>query len=277
MLGRTERDSAMTHTVRIAYLHHSTGEIVWRGGIHRHLFRLAALVAPAFVSTWVNRIRPLGVPGFITAWNAAHGTEYRIRRLTYPATKAGYPWANYPFDYWNLWVAHTDRNRDRGEFNLDDLTRDYDVIVFKHCFPVSRMVADAAASTTATDAKTLGNYKSQYEALKRRLHQFPSKKFILWTGPPLSRAATNPEEALRAQRFFEWVTSTWDERGDNIFLWDYRSLAVAADGCLAAQHEASPGNSHPSAGFARTVAPLIGRRIVDVIEGRGDAASSTGI
>ena len=39
-----------------------------------------------------------------------------IRRLA-----RTYPWANYPYDYWNLWVKHTGSSRDRGELNLDDL------------------------------------------------------------------------------------------------------------------------------------------------------------
>jgi hypothetical protein len=50
--GRSEPEkgtSMMTGTVRIGYLHHSTGAVVWSGG----------------------------VDGFVRAWNAAHGTDYR--------------------------------------------------------------------------------------------------------------------------------------------------------------------------------------------------------
>lgn len=111
--GQTQSTEAIltvyaSGTVRIAYLHHSTGGNIWAGG----------------------------VPQFFTSYNTAHGTNYQITSITYPATGGGYPWANYPYDYWNLWVNHTGTSQDRGELNLDQLAADYDVIMFKHCFPV---------------------------------------------------------------------------------------------------------------------------------------------
>ena len=35
---------------------------------------------------------------------------------------------------------------------------------------------------------------------------------------------TDAEQAGRAKQFAEWVRSAWDEKGDNIFLWDFRAL-----------------------------------------------------
>jgi hypothetical protein len=257
---RTERSpgkavAGMKGTVRIAYLHHSTGGNVWNGG----------------------------VPAFFRAWNAEHGTDYRITEITYPATDGGhsrlvrrlvrrYPWANYPYDYWNLWVAHTGSSRDRGELNLDDLAKDYDVIVFKHCFPVSGIGPDGAAPSVSSEAKTLANYRLQYQALKARLHQFPAKRFIVWTGPALTEGATNPGEARRAREWVEWVKGVWDEPGDNIFLWDFYALETEGGLYFKTAHATSGTDPHPNPAFSRAVAPLIGRRIADVVEGRGDVA-----
>ena len=247
--------AGMKGAVRIAYLHHSTGGNVWNGG----------------------------VPGFIGAWNAEHGTDYRITELTYPATTGGgsllrylgrrYPWANYPYDYWNLWVAHTGSSRDRGELNLDDLAKDHDVIVFKHCYPVSGIGPDTAAPSVSSDVKTLANYRLQYQALKARLHQFPAKRFIVWTGPALTEGGTNPEEAGRAQRWVEWVKNVWDEPGDNIFLWDFYALQTEGGLYFKTAHATSSADPHPNPAFSKAVAPLMGRRIVDVMEGRGDVAN----
>lgn len=268
---------AMSGPVRIAYLHHSTGEVVWTGGVHRRLYRVWQSVVPELVKGWFDGLWSGGVPDFIRRWNREHGTSYRIDNLTYPATRDGYPWANYPYDYWNLWVAHTGERRDRGELNLDDLVKDHDVIVFKHCFPVSRIAEDTQPPSVSSSAKTLGNYKLQYEALKARLHQFPEKRFILWTGAALERGSnTNAAQAKRAREFFDWVKGSWDEKGDNIFVWDFYELEADAEGFLAPANASAPRNSHPGSAFARSVAPLIGRRIVDVIEGRGDTASVTG-
>ena len=108
----------MTGDVRIVFLHHSTGGVVWSGGVQ----------------------------SFIQGWNAAHGTRYQITEQSYPATTGGYPWANYPYDYWNLWVSFTGTRRDRGEQNLDDLAAANDVIVFKHCFSVSAIGPDTGSA-----------------------------------------------------------------------------------------------------------------------------------
>jgi hypothetical protein len=256
----------MTGPVRIAYLHHSTGKSVWDGG----------------------------VPAFIQDWNKSHRTDYRVQELTYPATTGGlpllgrlphrvrrvlgatYPWANYPYDYWNLWIAHAGKSRDRGELNLDDLVKDHDVIVFKHCFPVSGIRPEAGSPSVSSEAKTLGNYRLQYEALKKRLHEFPSKRFIVWTGPALTQASTTAEDAERARQFFEWVKGTWDEKGDNIFVWDFHALETEGGLYLKPEFAAAADDSHPNAAFSRAVAPAMGQRIVDVIEGRGDTAGIVG-
>ena len=253
---------------RIVFLHHSTGEIVWRGGI----------------------------PQFIQSWNIAHGTNYEISELAYPSAAGGharlrkllparifnklvsdhYPWDNQPYDYWNLWVAHSGENRDRSELNLDDLARSYDVIVFKHCFPVSEVAAADGSPSVSSPIRTLANYELQYEALKKRMHQFPQTRFIVWTGPALTQAASNPEDAARARQFSAWVKNTWDEKGDNLFVWDFRELETGGGLFLTPENAQGPANSHPAKALAEKIAPLMGRRIVDVIEGRGDSSSLTG-
>ncbi|MGC4001406.1 MAG: hypothetical protein QM767_29685 [Anaeromyxobacter sp.] len=233
---------------RVGYLHHSTGGVVWGGG----------------------------VADLLTAYNGAHGTSYTIEQRDYPLTANGYPWDNYPYDYWNLWVAHTGSSRDRQELNLDDLAALYDVIVFKHCFPVSDVAPDGTASVSSAE-KTLPNYKLQYAALKTRLHAFPQKKFLVWTGSARKQGETSREHALRAQAFADWVKGTWDVAGDNIFVWDFRALETAGSTEGLYLNDAySAGDSHPDHDFAVTVAPYFVRRLTDVIEGRGDGGSLTG-
>jgi hypothetical protein len=242
--------AAAQGTVRIAYLHHSTGENVWKGG----------------------------VPEFIAAWNAAHGTDYRIAELTYPETSGGYPWENYPYDYWNLWVNHTGTSQDRGERNLDQLAADFDVIVLKHCFPVSDIGPDSDSDppSVSSSDRTVANYTLQYRALKDRLHEFGRTRFIVWTGAAETEQTTNPESAKRAQSFFAWVRDSWDEPGDNIFVWDFRTLETGGGLYIEPDNASAADDPHPNEAFSRSVAPLIGQRIVDVIEGRGDTGSVGG-
>jgi len=232
--------------VRILFLHHSTGGVIWDGG----------------VAEWFDD------------FNAAHGTNYQIAERAYPDDP--YPWANYPYDYWNLWVDHAGERPYKKQDTLEMLTQDYDVIVWKHCFPVSGVEADTGTPDAESEVKTIENYQVQYEALKEKMHQFPDTTFIIWTGAALVAEATDEASAGRAREFFEWVKSTWDEPGDNLYLWDFREFETEGGLYLLDAYSAGPPDSHPNAEFAARVAPFFAQRVVDVVEGRGDTGSLTG-
>ncbi len=234
--------------VRILFLHHSTGEDIWDGGVAK----------------------------FFKAYNRAHDTNLQITERWYPAE----PMGNYAYDYWNLWAnpAGPSNATQPGLHNLETLAANSDVIVFKHCFPSSAIRPDTECDppNVASSVKTLANYRLQYNALKARMHQFPRTKFILWTGAVLTEASTNPGYAQRAKDFTEWVKGTWDEKGDNIYLWDFYALETEGTLYMRDAYAYKKNDSHPGRAFARTVAPLLGQRIVDVCEGRGDTGSLTG-
>jgi hypothetical protein len=230
--------------VHIIFLHHSTGWVIWGGGVEN----------------------------YISDYNSSHGTDYIIEERAYP-DGTNYPWANYPYDYWKIWVDATGPTYSEQD-TLVTLTADYDVIVFKHCFPVSNIEADTGNPDITSETKSIENYKLQYNALKAKMHQYPSKKFIVWTGAALIESETTPENAERARQFFQWVRESWDEKGDNIFVWDFWTLET--EGGLYLKPAYSAGDSHPNDSFAATVAPYFGKRVVDVIEGAGDTGSITG-
>jgi hypothetical protein len=229
---------------RIVFLHHSTGGVVWDSG----------------VADW------------FAAYNAAHGTRYAIEERAFPSGDP-YPWENYPYDYWNIWVKHAGTSAYRGEPTLEILAKSYQVVVLKHCFPVSGIEPDGVPDV-ASPEKTLANYRLQYAALRAKLRAFPNVRFLVWTGAALLKAETSPESADRAKQFFDWVKTAWDEPGDNIFVWDF--FALETDGGKYLVPAYSAGDSHPNESFAKRVAPLFCRRLLDVIGGRGDTGSITG-
>jgi hypothetical protein len=231
----------------ILLLHHSTGGVIWNGG----------------VSDWFG------------AYNAERGSDYRIAERAFPKSSP-YGWQNYPYDYWNIWVDHAGDQPYQEEPTLEILTPEYDVIIWKHCYPVSNISPDTGSPDVRSSAKRLENYTLQYEALKAKMREFPETKFIVWTGAALVESATNEENALRAKTFFSWVCEEWDEPGDNIFVWDLYALETGGELYLKPEFAASSGDSHPGADFARSTAPLFSQRIVDVIEGRGDSGNITG-
>jgi hypothetical protein len=229
---------------KILFLHHSTGGVIWGGG----------------VADWID------------TYNSTNGTSYAISEQAFP--DAPYPWANYPYDYWNIWISHAGNASYEGNPTLEMLTPDYQVIVWKHCFPVSGVGPDTGSPSVSSESKTLENYKLQYAALKDKMHAFPSTTFIVWTGAALKQSETNAEDAQRAKDFFDWVKGSWDEKGDNIFVWDFWQLETG--GGLYLLDANASGDSHPNDDFAKSTAPLFGQRVVDVIEGRGDTGSLTG-
>ena len=242
----------MPATTSIVFLHHSTGENIWNGGVESAL----------------------------EAHNVSAGTSYRIRELAYPHDP--YPWDNYPYDYWNLWVKHAGPSPFQGQETLEMLTAQYQVVVFKHCYPVSAVEAGSGPGDAASSDKTLANYKLQYAALKAKLRTFASTRFVVWTGAALTMASMrndyggNDQTADRANEFAAWVKQQWDEPGDNIFVFDFRQAETGGDRYMSVFNAVGPGDSHPNEAFSRKVAPLFARRVIDVIEGRGDTGSLTG-
>jgi len=231
----------MSSSAKVIYLHHSTGGVIWDGGVDTA----------------------------IANYNTNHGTKYSITQMEFPKSSP-YGWNNYPYDYWNIWVNHAGASAYMEEPTLEMLTQTYDVIVWKHCFPISSVAADTGSPDITSSVKSEENYKLQYNALKAKMHEFPNKRFIVWTGPALVESATNAAEAGRARDFANWVKTTWDEPGDNIYLWDFRDLETGGGLYLLPENAASTSDSHPNPTFAASAAPLIGQRIIDVIEGRGD-------
>jgi hypothetical protein len=236
--------TALPDDARVVFLHHSTGGVIWGGG----------------------------VPEWIAAYDDAHGTAYAIDQLAYPDSP--YPWDNYPYDYWNLWVAHAGTTW-QSQPSLETLTATYDVVVFKHCFPVSGIGPDSGTPDASSPEKTLENYQAQYAALKTRLHAFPQHRFIVWTGAALRAEDTSPEQAARAHAFADWVRTEWDERGDNIFVWDFFTLETDGGNVLTPAH--ASGDSHPNDTFAAEVAPLFAQRVVDVIRGVADSLDTVSV
>jgi hypothetical protein len=230
----------------IIFLHHSTGGVIWEGG----------------VEDWIQD------------YNADQGTDYAIVERAYPGE--GYPWNNYPYDYWNIWIEHEGDRPYKKQDTLEILTADYELVIWKQCFPVSSVQADTGDADISSEVKSAENYKLQYQALKDKMHQFPETKFLVWTGAALTEGATDPASAQRAKDFFAWVIDEWDEPGDNIYIWDFWQLETEGGLYLLDDYAVGPEDSHPTSDFAADVAPLFAQRIVDVLEGRGDSGSLTG-
>jgi hypothetical protein len=259
--SRDDTRSGGGASMKIVFLHHSTGQGVWLGTTSKVS---AKIFGKSAVKNWID------------SYNRKNNTSYEIEQMYFPTTSKGYPWANYPYDYYNIWVKHAGDTSYQGEPTLEMLTKEYDVIIWKHCYPVGNILPDTGTANVDSPEKRLENYKLQYVALKEKMRSFPNTKFIVWTGASLTEATTTPEEAQRTREFFDWVKTKWDEPGDNIFLWDFYALETEGGSYLKPEYASAPDNPHPTPDFGERVAPLFAQRIVDVINGKGDSTSLTG-
>ena len=239
---------------KIIFLHHSTGQSVWVGKTNRYVYKLTGKG---------------DVQRFFTNYNKTNKTDYEISEILFPKSSP-YGWNNYPYDYYNIWVKNGGPNPYMEEPTLEILTKQYDVIIFKHCFPVSLISEDTGTPDIDSDVKSIGNYKLQYDALKNKMHEFTDNKFIIWTPAVNTQAGMTEDEALRTRQFHDWMMDEWDEKGDNIHIWDFYKYETEGGLYLTEGNAFSSNNSHPNSQFAASVAPLFSKFVIDVIESAAD-------
>jgi hypothetical protein len=242
--------SDQTEMKNIIFLHHSTGHNIWVGNTNKYIYKLT---------------HKGDVQKFFDNYNRKNKTSYNITEVSFPKSNP-YGWNNYPFDYYNIWVKNAGLNSFKEEPTLEILTRKYEVIIFKHCFPGSRISEDLGTPNIDSDEKRIENYRLQYNALKQKMHEFPDNKFIIWTPAVCTKSQMSEDEAKRTQQFHKWMTEEWDEKGDNIFIWDFYKYETEGELYLADKNAISPDNSHPNSEFSAKVAPLFAKFIIDTIE-----------
>lgn len=241
------------HAQKILFLHHSTGAGVYTEGN---------------VAAWISN------------YNSTHSTNFQITEHSYPDSP--YDWANYPYDYWKLWLNNGCKTGSSGIECLSTYCSNYKVIIFKHCFPGADILADDATSSVSSSKKTLGNYKLQYRALRTLMDNYPNNKFIVWTLVPEHRLSTNDQDAARAKQFVDWVKNTWltedGKQHPNIYIFDFWGYAAetAANptngkvNCLKYAYEKShsDGDSHPNKTANEFIGPKFAEFIVQTTGGQ---------
>jgi mannan endo-1,4-beta-mannosidase len=241
---------ANTSGQKVIFLHHSTGGNVYYQG---------------HVAEWISN------------YNSSRKTSIEITERSYPDSP--YPWENYPYDYWNLWVNGSCDTSEAGIECISSLAEKYQVIIFKHCFPGASIQSESGDPDVSSGVKTLSNYKLQYRALRQMMDNYPDNLFIVWTLAPLHRLSTNAEEAARASEFVNWVKNEWltedgmEHRNIKIFdFWGYTAQTNLNPingevNCLSYELEIShtDGDSHPNLLANETIGPFFAGFIVNTI------------
>lgn len=265
--------------INIIFLHHSTGRNIWMGDtvsqlkdniIYKILNKINDEKARKFL------MKRGSLPKLLENHNNKYQTDYRINEIEFPQNSP-YGWKNYPYDYYNIWVKNGNVDYYMEEPTLNVLTKKFDVIIFKHCFPVSNIKPDTGIPDIDSEEKRIENYILQYQALKQKLLEFENTIFILWTGAVQVESKISEEEALRTKQFFDWVKNEWDEKSDNIYLWDFYQLETENGLYFKTDYAWSPDNSHPNETFSEKAAKLFYQRVIDILENAGTKTTLTGV
>jgi hypothetical protein len=237
---------------KILFLHHSTGWNIWLGKTNKYIYKLT---------------RKNAVQTYLDSYTAGKKTNYRISERFFPK-EAPYGWRNYPYDYYNIWVKNAGEKAFLEEPTLEILTKKYDVIIFKHCYPVSNILQDTGIPDIDSEEKRVENYKLQYNALKKKMREFPDTRFIVWTPSVQVKNMISEDEARRTLQFYEWIINDWDEKGDNIFVWDFYKYETEGGLYFSEKNAVGPNDSHPDREFSAKTARYFSQFIIDVLEGR---------
>ena len=266
------RKKEKTFDMNIIYLHHSTGGVIWQGTRVSLVTRVARKISTSLADVVGKKAR---LPLLFERYNKDNNKNFSIEEMAFPKASP-YGWHNYPYDYYNIWVKNAGNEPFTEEPTLEILTKQYQVVIFKHCFPVSNIQPDQDSADINSDFKSLANYKLQYLSLRDKLHEFPDTKFILFTGAAQVKSNITEDEAKRAKEFFKWVTDEWDFPGDNIHLWDLYTLETEGGLYFKNDYAVSENDSHPNIDFAGKAAQLLFNRIIDIIEKNGTGTKMTG-
>lgn len=221
-------------------------------------------------STGNNLYNEGGVASWLNSYNTSNGTSYSVSRVDYPSN--GYPWNNYPYDWWNLWVNEACSEGNSSMECLDNLAATYDVIVWKQCYPGADVLADTGEGDVGSSRKSLENYKLQYRSLRNVMGNYPETNFVVFTLVPRHRLATNASNASRAKEFVDWVKNEWlledGQDHTNINIFDFWGYYAGGDNYLKYEYERSHtgSDSHPNTLANQTIGPIFSQFLVDVIE-----------
>jgi len=236
---------------KIVFLHHSTGQAIWYGNVNRYIRKLTNR---SDVSTYFKK------------FNRKNKTDYQINELWFPQGIT-YKGTNNPYDYYNIWVKNAGNKPYMENPTLEILTKEYDIIIFKHCYPVSNISEDTGIPDIESDEKRIENYKLQYDALKKKMREFPGNKFIVWTPAVQVKNNLTSDEAQRTNVFYKWIINEWDEKGDNIYIWDFYKHETEGGLYMIEEYASGNKDSHPNKKFAGRIAPLFAKFIIDVAQG----------
>ncbi len=100
------RQRDKTSDLKIIFLHHSTGSIIWNGKPPSIITKIASRIS----NDLADKLSPKAyLPQLIEEYNIENGKNFFIKEITFPKA-VPYGWSNFPYDYYNIWVKNAGKS-----------------------------------------------------------------------------------------------------------------------------------------------------------------------
>jgi hypothetical protein len=227
-----------TTRVRMLFIHHSCGELLWR--------------------TYGN------LSGALDAINIEpHDATYGDTIGEYTDVCDWYPKFHDQLELILTFNCSSDQYYSSSSGVVND------IVMFKSCFPTSDISGPGSEpGDPESSEKTIANYKAAYNALLSIFRAHPDTLFIAMTAPPLARdGGWTAENGQYAHEFNTWLVNSWTTTDRNIAVFDwFYILANPTDFALKTEYVgADPTDSHPNEAACLATTPIFVDWIDDVI------------
>ena len=141
------------------------------------------------------------------------------------------------------------------------------IIMFKSCFPASDIEGwGEEPGDPESCEKTIANYKAVYNALLPIFRAHPDILFIPVTAPPLNRyGGWTPENGRNASYFNHWLVEEWAPDDSNIAVFDWFHFLANETDFAAKDYYVEGTDSHPNRRACEETVPVFLDWIGDVI------------
>ena len=197
------------HTVKLIFIHHSTGENWLRddyGGLGQSLANNNYFVSDTNYGWGPNSIGDrTDIPDWLEWFHSADTPVY-------------------------LDAVNNESEKNSNYKRLsDDPGGENEIILFKSCFPNSALEGSPYDQPSADGWLTVGHAKYVYNEILQYFGVHPEKLFVVITAPPLS----DPTYSENARAFNQWLVNDWLNENNytlpNIAIFDFYNILTARD------------------------------------------------
>ena len=247
MTSNTNQSTAQSNLISVIFLHHSTGANLIKDGNVRNLFQQQA----PFIAFWDHGYNPKGIRGKLAFIAPFQSQIHGLRDANGRVIPTSFHIPNDNTDPSGLADLFSQAVTKPPTNALSHILQ-FDVVIFKSCFPVTAIASD----------EQLRTYQKYYLTLRDTMDRYHDKLFIPMSPPPLRASMTNAQQAKRARQFSNWMISEeYHERRPHVKPYDFFDQLATSETHPEANTlrpefcRSSVSDSHPNVQANRTVAP----------------------